>query len=119
MNRSSVIRGRRRAGLLPALAAAAVMLLAVPAQADVIQAGGQSTENGGPGMAQTSGVIVETSAVFSEDAPKQASVEGMSATPGTVAGQQSAGETEEVVHPGGGAGPYLRAAAKRSFSSRV
>ena len=97
MNRSSVIRGRRRAGLLPALAAAAVMLLAVPAQADVIQAGGQSTENGGPGMAQTSGVIVETSAVFSEDAPKQASVEGMSATPGTVAGQQSAGETEEVV----------------------
>ena len=107
MNRSSVIRGRRKAGLLTVLAAAAALLLAVPAHADVIRAAGQSTESGGPGMAGTAGVIVETSAVFSEDAPKQASVEGMSATPGTVAGQQSAGEEEvfvDAVAPAGAVG---------------
>ena len=114
MNRSSVIRGRRKAGFLTVLAAAAALLLAVPAHADVIRAAGQSTESGGPGMAGTAGVIVETSAVFSEDAPKQASVEGMSATPGTVAGQQSAGETEEVVQavpPAGAVGTVAGANA--------
>ena len=114
MNRSSVIRGRRKAGLMTVLAAAAVLLLAVPVHADVIRAAGQSTESGGPGTANTAGVIVETSAVFSEDAPKQASVEGMSATPGTVAGQQSAGETEEVVQavpPAGAVGTVAGANA--------
>ena len=78
----------------------ASLLPASPALADVIQAGGQagSTENGGPGTqaASSVGVIVETSAVSSEDAPKTGTVEGKNATAGSVAGQQSAGEAADT-----------------------
>ena len=99
MNRTAEITGRRKAGIAAALAAAAALLLAAPVHADVVRAGGQAGNlaNGGPGTAQTAGVIVETSAVLSDDAPKEASVEGKTATAGTVAGQQSAGESDEVV----------------------
>ena len=121
MNRTAELTGRRKAGTAAALAAAAALLLAAPVHADVVRAGAQAGNltNGGPGTAQTAGVIVETSAVLSDDAPKQASVEGMTATAGTVAGQQSAGESDEVVETVPPAGAVGTVAGANSGGPKV